>query len=205
MKPRTSGSSSMTRIDSGASGTDRAGRLVGCRPRPRSTSLVGLAEQQLDRGALARRAFDPRGAARLARHAIDHRQAEAGALADFLGGEEGLERALEHFGRHADAGVADGELDIVAVLEVGVAADAAPASADEGQHAAVGHCVAGVDREVEHRDLELGRIGHHRHHRLVEIELLGDPGAEHVAQQRPHVLDQRRDDRSAAPRAAAPG
>ena len=63
----------------------------------------------------------------------------------------------------------------------------------EGQHAAVGHRVAGVDREVEDGDLELGRVGHHRHQLLVEVEALLDPRAEHVAQQRPHILDQRRD------------
>ena len=70
-------------------------RSLGDRP-------VGLAEQEPDRSALAGRAFDPRLAARLARHAVDHRQAEPGALADLLGGEEGLERALEHFGWHSD-------------------------------------------------------------------------------------------------------
>ena len=61
------------------------------------------------------------------------------------------------------------------------------------RYAAVGHGVAGVDGEVEDRDLELGRVGHDRDHRFVELELLCDPGSEDVAQQRPHVLDQRRD------------
>ena len=155
-------------------------------------SVVGLAEQQPDHGAFALAAFDPRRAARLARHAIDHAEAEAGALADFLGGEEGLERALGDLGRHAEPGVGDGQLDIVSVWNVGIGLDPHRA-AGEAQHAAVGHGVAGVDREVEHRDLELGRVGHHRHHRVVEVEALLDPRAEHVAQQRPHVLDQRRD------------
>ena len=101
-------------------------RRLRSRRRPAATSApasVGLAEQQADRGAFAGRALDPRRAARLPRHAVDHRQAKAGALADFLGGEEGLERALGDFGRHADAGVADGQLDIVAVRELGVAVD----------------------------------------------------------------------------------
>jgi hypothetical protein len=37
-------------------------------------------------------------AARLLDDAVDGRQAEAGALADFLGGEEGLEDLAEHVG-----------------------------------------------------------------------------------------------------------
>ena len=42
-------------------------------------------------------------------------EAEAGALADALGGVEGLERALRHLRRHARAGVADLDDDAVAL------------------------------------------------------------------------------------------
>ena len=187
MKPRTSGSSSMTRIDSaGAWRLRAAGRLparrLPSRLRPRPCG------RELDRGAFAGPALDARGAARLARHSIDHRQAEPGSLADFLGGEEGLERALDDFGRHAGSGVADGELDIVAVLELGVARHFDLRSS-RSQDSPVGHGVARVDREVEDRDLELGRIGHDRDQQIVEVELLGDPRAEHVLEQRAHVLD----------------
>ena len=88
------------------------------------------------------------------------------------------------------------QLDIVAVLELAVAFDP-HRFGREAEHAAVGHGVARVDRKVEHCDLELGRVGHHRHHRLVERELLVDPRSKHVAQQRPHALDQRCDQRRA--------
>ena len=52
-------------------------------------------------GALAdlRIAIDE--AAGLLDDAVDHRQAEPGALADFLGGEERLEDLLDHLGRNA--------------------------------------------------------------------------------------------------------
>ena len=46
-------------------------------------------------------------AARLLDDAVDGRQAKAGALADFLGGEERLEHLAEHVGRDAAAGVGD--------------------------------------------------------------------------------------------------
>ena len=47
------------------------------------------------------------------------REAEAGALADRLGGEEGLEHPVEMLGRDAGAGVADADADIVAGGQVG--------------------------------------------------------------------------------------
>ena len=49
--------------------------------------------------------FDRRGATGLLGEAVDLRQAEPGALADFLGGEERLEDAAEDLRRDADAGV----------------------------------------------------------------------------------------------------
>ena len=45
---------------------------------------------------------------------VDRGQPEAGALADLLGREERLEDMLAGLAVHADAGVADGELDIPA-------------------------------------------------------------------------------------------
>ena len=52
-------------------------------------------------------------AAGLLDDAVDHRQAEAGALADFLGGEERLEDLLHHVGRDAGAGVLDLDQHVV--------------------------------------------------------------------------------------------
>ena len=46
-------------------------------------------------------------------------EAEAGALADRLGGEEGLEHPVEMLGRDAAAGVGDPDPDIVAGGEIG--------------------------------------------------------------------------------------
>ena len=52
-------------------------------------------------------------AARLLDEAVDHAQPEAGALAGRLGGEERLERALDHLRAHAGAGVADRDHDVL--------------------------------------------------------------------------------------------
>ncbi len=52
-------------------------------------------------------------AAGLLDDAIDHGQAEAGALADFLGGEEGVEDLVADIGGNAGAGVLDLDDDVV--------------------------------------------------------------------------------------------
>ena len=59
-------------------------------------------------------AGDRHRAARLMGEAMDLRQAEAGALADRLGGEERIEHACDDVGRNADAGVLHGDRNIVA-------------------------------------------------------------------------------------------
>ena len=64
----------------------------------RRRAFGGARQPELDPRALADLAVDPHGAARLAGEAIDHGQAKAGALADFLGGEEGLGDLLERSG-----------------------------------------------------------------------------------------------------------
>ena len=48
-------------------------------------------------------------AVRLLDEAVDHAEAEAGALADFLGGEERLDDLVEQMRRDAAAGIADGD------------------------------------------------------------------------------------------------
>ena len=68
-------------------------------------------------------------AAELRGEAVDHRQAEAGALADALGREEGLDRAGERLLVHADAGVAHGDADIIAGTQTGSVLGRSTASA----------------------------------------------------------------------------
>ena len=56
---------------------------------------------------------DPHLPARLPHEAVDHRQAEAGALADGLGGEERVEGPGDHLRRHAGAGIGDAEREVL--------------------------------------------------------------------------------------------
>ena len=82
--------------------------IAGC---ARTLLGCGIGSRQVDRHgrALADLTFDPDLAARLVGETENLAEAEAGALADLLGREEGLERALLDLGGHAAAGV--GHLD----------------------------------------------------------------------------------------------
>ena len=63
-------------------------------------------EIEFESGSLPRFAVDPDISAGLFDHAVNRGQPQSGALAFFLGGEEGLENAAAGFGVHAVAGVA---------------------------------------------------------------------------------------------------
>src|SRR5882724_6611650 len=81
--------------------------------------IGGSADQwkiDFERGAAARLAVDPNVAAALFDDAVDHREAETCALAEFFCGEKRFEDANEVFGSDANAGVADGERNIASGL-----------------------------------------------------------------------------------------
>ncbi len=84
-----------------------------------STSPLGERQVDAEDGAAADLAFDRDVAAALLDDAVDHRQAEAGALARPLGGEEGLEDPRQHRRRHAGAGVGDRQHHVGAGRDLG--------------------------------------------------------------------------------------
>ena len=123
--------------------------------------------------------------------AVDHRQAEAGALADLLGREERLEDLLDQVRRDAGAGVFHFDDHIFGRREVAVAELPAlfrrhVAGAD-GQLAASRHGVARVDREVDDDLLELADVGAHRPKVAAMIDLELDVAADQPRQQHPEV------------------
>jgi hypothetical protein len=90
---------------------------------------------------------------------IDHAQAEPGALAGALGGEEGLECPLDDLGRHAGAGIGDDQGHIVAGRDVDVLRRILVVQVRIGgfdhQLTTLRHGITRVDGEVEDRVLEL--------------------------------------------------
>ncbi len=103
--------------------------------------------------------IDAHLSAGLPHEAIDHRQAEAGALADRLGGEKWIEGARDHVGRHAGAVVGDAERQILAGRQVAVLGCAFVEPFVGGldrDTAAFRHGVARIDAQIEQCVLELG-------------------------------------------------
>ncbi len=95
---------------------------------------------------------------------VSHAQAQAGTVAFRLGGEKGFEGLLDDLGRHADAGVGHRQQHVLTGRHVGLGARIEfvehGVAQFQGQLAALGHGIAGIDRQVEHHLLELVRIDH---------------------------------------------
>ena len=95
----------------------RGGRASGMSgPLSGATAQPACGRYKGEGGGRARRGADGDTAAELLHHAQHLGEAEAGALADLLGGEERVEDAGTHVVGDAGAGVADGEADVVAGL-----------------------------------------------------------------------------------------
>src|SRR5579885_884681 len=102
-------------------------------------------------------------AAGLLHKPVDHGQAEPGALAGRLGGEERLEDPPLDLLTHAHAGVAHRELDIFPGRRVGMILDIVLAQDNvvrfDGQRAAARHGVARVDGQIQQHVLQQVAIG----------------------------------------------
>ena len=127
----------------------------------RRLSLATDEARQIDlhRAAFARLAVDRHVAARLLDETVHHGKPETGPSTERLRGEERFECLADHVGRHADAGIADGEQHVLPGSDLGVRGGIAIVEISirrlDRQPAAVRHRVARVDREVEQHVLEL--------------------------------------------------
>ena len=118
---------------------------------------------------------------------VGGREAEAGPLTDVLGREERLEDARQRALRHAFAGVADGDPAVAAVCDRGmpwVESRRREPVDRERERAAVGHCIAGVEREIEQDLVDLGRVGDDRRRIVVHPKVGSDRGRQNTAKQR---------------------
>src|SRR5689334_2077184 len=78
-----------------------------------SCSDLGARQEDRHRSALADACLDPDAATRLFGETEDLRQSEARTFPPFFRRKEGFEHVREHIVRNTDAGVADGQTDIV--------------------------------------------------------------------------------------------
>ena len=122
-------------------------------------------------------------------------EAEAGAFADFLGGEEGLEDRFQPVRHDAVTGVGHRDRDELAAAadlsaQRGNGADLADG---DRQPAFAVHGVAGVDGQIDQRRLELGDIGNGKAAGGRDIDIDAYPGADEGTDQLRHALDLRAD------------
>ena len=151
-------------------------------------------QEQAHSGALAHFAVNRDMPTGLAGEAVDHRQAQTGALADGLGGEEGVEHAAHYALRNAAAGVADAQFHVIAGAEGAVgrgeyAVQMAVGGLD-GELAAVGHGIARVDHQVEQGAFQLVGVGFGGPQLIGEAHLQGDAFVDAALQQFAHGADQ---------------
>src|SRR5947209_17984945 len=94
--------------------------------------------------------------------AVDGREAEPGALADVLGGVEGVEDLVDDVGRDAAAGVLDLDQHVFPERHLLVLMLRAVAGADvrraQREPATERHGVARIDREIDDHLLELSDV-----------------------------------------------
>jgi len=102
-------------------------------------------------------------AAELGDDAVHGGQAQAGAFALGLGGEERLERPVDDVLGHPGAGVADFQADVPPRRQPDAAGSMVRvdtlAGGGDDQLPACGHGVAGVDGQVDEDLLDLARVG----------------------------------------------
>jgi hypothetical protein len=140
--------------------------------------LLGRHRQQHQHGRARRRGReDSRRAAGLGAEAVDLAQAEAGALAEALGGEERLEDVIDGFRRNSAAGVGDGDDDVLSWGETGGLCGRCVAC-DHQELAAAGHRIARVHRQVQQRQFELAGIALDLARRRLDAHGDADAGAE---------------------------
>ena len=103
--------------------------------------------------------MDLHGPAGLRGKTLDHRQPKAGTTPDFLGREERFEGTGEGRLVHATAGIADRDDDAFARRQLRrcVSIETAVPQTD-AQDTALGHSIAGINSQVQDRDLELVRV-----------------------------------------------
>ena len=125
----------------------------------------GLRPRQVERDprSLPELALDAERAAGLVDEAVHLRQPKAGALVRRLRREEGVEHPRQDVGRDAAARVRHRDRDEIALeAEPRVGRLQRRVLGRERDHAALRHGVAGIEREVDERELELGEIDPHR-------------------------------------------
>ncbi len=157
----------------------------------RGVRIIGNRQPELGTRAAAGLAEQSQRTLELACQAMDHGQAKAGALADLLGREEGLDCALQRITVHAGTGVRHGQPHIAPFGEVARLCGGRHIEFD-GERPAVRHRVTRVHCEVEKRELDLVGVGLRGRQGRRQVDIHLHPGTDRAAQQLIHAAHQLR-------------
>ncbi|RMS09304.1 hypothetical protein ALP75_201950 [Pseudomonas syringae pv. actinidiae] len=131
---------------------------------------------------------------RLLAEAVDHRKAQAGALANGLGGEKRIEGPADHRLRHAAAIVTDAQHHVVTRQKVFVGIGERRVQlligSLEHQCAAVRHGIAGVEHQVEQGVFQLVGVGFSGPQITGKTQLQVDALVDAALEQFVHRIDQ---------------
>ena len=149
-----------------------------------------------ERRPAPRLALDLHATAALGDNALDGRQPQPGATANFLGREERLEDMPPRFFVHADAGVAHGQHDIASRARAGMQPCRSFVPLHLGRAdrdlAAVGHRIARVHNQVHHDLFHLVRVGENfgdpRIEAQLHLDVLPHQARQHRLQTRHHLI-----------------
>ena len=152
---------------------------------------------ELDRGAPPLLAVDPDAAAGLLGEAVDHAEAEPGAAAYSLGGEERLEHPIADVGRNAVTGIADGDHHEQPGLDLAVGGSRGFVERHVGgrnrELAAAAHGIARIDREIDDGRRKLRGIGQHAPgvgcERRLDLDVLAEHRREQLGGLRHEAVD----------------
>lgn len=143
---------------------------------------------------MAHLAVDADVAPGLFQQSVHHAEPEARAFPLRLGREERFKGTIAHFRRHPDARIADFDHRVPTGFDVWksscIVRIGAKCARRDPQRAALGHCVARVDHEVEYRVFELSRVDQDVTGIRIEAELDCERAGECSAQHAFHALDQ---------------
>ena len=115
-------------------------------------------------------------------------------MADRLGGKEGIEHTANHALRDAAAVITDAQLNVIAwgqgAKRSGENAVQVPIRRFHRQLAAVGHCIAGIEHQVEQGAFQLIGVGFSCPRLVGELHLKGNAFIDAALQQFTHGADQ---------------
>ena len=116
--------------------------------------------------------------------AVNLRQAKPGTLADLFGREKRIENLGQKIRRNAGSGIAELKQQISLDIAAVIGRDVADRYTET---AAVRHGIAGIDRNIDDGEFQLGKVDFHRPDVRIILFVVHDVAAQRAFDHRPHI------------------